>query len=413
MFRRILLLLSGVAVFANGQDNFYLKDGDRVVFYGDSITDQRLYTTFTETYVLTRFPQLRVAFIHSGWGGDRVTGGGGGPVDRRLQRDVLAYRPTVMTIMLGMNDGSYRAFDPKIFAAFTNGYEHILETVRRALPDIRITAIEPSPYDDVTRPPSFEGGYNSVLQRFGEFLKQAAAKDRLTIADLNTPVVEALRKASQANPKLAQTILPDRVHPGPAGHLLMAEALLKAWKAPAVVTSVEIDASSGKVTEARNTEVSNLKTGASWSWTQTDRALPMPFDLKEPAVALAVGSSDFLESLDWEPLKVTGLPDSRYSLRIDGTEVGTFEKGELASGINLAKLPTPMMKQAAEVHAMTIKRSNVHNARWRIVEVPLQDENIMSVDAAIQALDNVDIELMLAQRGAAQPIPRHYELIRR
>ena len=56
---------------------FYLKDGDRVVFYGDSITDQRLYTTFVEDFVVTRFPRMDVRFIHSGWGGDRVTGGGG------------------------------------------------------------------------------------------------------------------------------------------------------------------------------------------------------------------------------------------------------------------------------------------------------------------------------------------------
>src|SRR5512146_2824116 len=103
----LALLLSG---FAFGQ-NFYLKPGDRVVFYGDSITDQRLYTTFTETFVVTRFPRMPVAFVHSGWGGDRVTGGGGGPIDVRLKRDVLAYQPTVMTIMLGMNDGRYRAFD--------------------------------------------------------------------------------------------------------------------------------------------------------------------------------------------------------------------------------------------------------------------------------------------------------------
>src|SRR3977135_4397636 len=80
------------------QSDFYLKDGDRVVFYGDSITDQRLYTTFTESYVLTRFPQMKVSFIHSGWGGDRVSGGGGGPIDVRLQRDLITYKPTVLTI---------------------------------------------------------------------------------------------------------------------------------------------------------------------------------------------------------------------------------------------------------------------------------------------------------------------------
>jgi lysophospholipase L1-like esterase len=62
---------------------------------------------YTEAYVSAHFPQLRVRFIHSGWGGDRVSGGAGGPIDQRLDRDVFAYRPTVVTILLGMNDGGY------------------------------------------------------------------------------------------------------------------------------------------------------------------------------------------------------------------------------------------------------------------------------------------------------------------
>src|SRR5213082_2227366 len=166
---RILCFVACIALRARAE-SFALKDGDRVVFYGDSITDQRLYTTFTETYVLTRFPKLNVTFVHSGWGGDRVTGGGGGPMDVRLWRDVLPYNPTVVTIMLGMNDGSYRAFDQPVFDTFATGYKHIVDVLKRQLPGIRITAIQPSAYDDVTRAPSFEGGYNRVLIRYGEFL---------------------------------------------------------------------------------------------------------------------------------------------------------------------------------------------------------------------------------------------------
>src|SRR3954463_13859667 len=83
-------------VVAADEEPFYLKDGDRVVFYGDSITDQRLYTTYVETYVVTRFPKADITFVHSGWGGDRVGGGGGGRIDKRLKRDVFAYKPTVM-----------------------------------------------------------------------------------------------------------------------------------------------------------------------------------------------------------------------------------------------------------------------------------------------------------------------------
>src|SRR5512137_3224508 len=88
----VALLLATGAAWAQG--NFYLKDGDRVVFYGDSITEQRLYTVYTETYVVTRFPQLNVTFVHSGVGGDRVAGGWAGPIDLRLSRDVFPYRPT-------------------------------------------------------------------------------------------------------------------------------------------------------------------------------------------------------------------------------------------------------------------------------------------------------------------------------
>src|ERR1700674_1857971 len=108
-----MLFFSGLilAGLLGASPEFHVRDGDTVVFYGDSITNQRLYTVFTETFVLTRFPGMKVTFIHSGWSGDRVSGGGRGPVDVRLDRDVLAYQPTAITIMLGMNDAEYRPFD--------------------------------------------------------------------------------------------------------------------------------------------------------------------------------------------------------------------------------------------------------------------------------------------------------------
>ena len=69
----------------------------------------------------------------------------------------------------------------------------------------------------------------------------------------------------------------DRVHPGPGGQLLMAYALLKAWNAPSLVSSVAIDAHGGKepatTTSAENTAVSELTSGdGSSRWTQLDEA---------------------------------------------------------------------------------------------------------------------------------------------
>jgi lysophospholipase L1-like esterase len=419
----LLLALPGLA--AAGEGDFYLKDGDRVVFYGDSITDQRLYTTFVETYVVTRFPRLDVSFVHSGWGGDRVGGGGGGRIGRRLQRDVIAYKPTVVTVMLGMNDASYRALDEKIFDTYKYGYRHLVEELKDFLPGVRITLIQPSPFDDVTRKPNFEGGYNEVLVRYGEFVKDLARDEKVDVADLNTPVVEALKRANEKDPDTAKKIVPDRVHPGPAGHLLMAEALLKAWNAPAMVTSVTIErplppASPNDVrTDERkpqirdeNTKVTGLdvKDGAIF-WTQEDDALPLPIDMKDPVIALAVNSSDVVEALDRQMLKVVDAPASEYTLKIDGREVGKFSRDKLAEGINLATLDTPMARQAREVHALTLKHNNLHFVRWRQIQVPLQGEDLPGLSRAIEALDVLEADLVKQQRSAAQPKPRLYELV--
>jgi lysophospholipase L1-like esterase len=408
-----LLLFATTLLFAAvalGQGKFALQDGDRVVFYGDSITDQRLYTTFIETYVVTRFPRLKVWFVHSGVGGDRVTGGWAGSIDVRLPRDVIAYKPTVMTVMLGMNDGSYRGWDDGIFKTYSTGYQHIIDTMKRALPGIRITVMQPSPYDDVTRPPNIDDGYNAVLVRYGQFVKELGEREGLLVADLNSPVVNMLEKAKAADPELAKNIIEDRVHPGPGGHLIMAEALLKAWNAPATVAAVEIDAAAGRVTRADNAKVTGLKCGSSLSWTETDGALPMPVDMEDKVMALSVRSSDFIATLDQEPLKVTGLSAARYTLTIDGEKVGSFTKQQLEEGINLATLPTPMAKQAAKVHDLTLKHNDIHFARWRDVQISLKDYKLAGEPAVVDSLDKLEEQIVQLQRTGAKPQMRRYEL---
>ena len=415
LFHALSLSVVATLAQAQAQTDFHLKSGDRVVFYGDSITDQRLYTTFAETFVVTRFPKLDVQFTHSGWGGDTVNGGGGGGIDTRLQRDVFAYKPTVMTIMLGMNDGSYRAFEQRIFDTYSKGYEKIIAAVKQNVPGIRLTLIQPSPFDDVTQPPKFEGGYNAVLVRYGQFVKELAGRENLGVADLNTAVVAALEKARATDADTAKKIIADRVHPGSAGQLLMAAELLKAWHAPATVSTVELDGAARKLVKATGTKVSVKDGGTALAWMQEDTALPMPVDLSDAVMALAVKSSDFVKSLIQQPLKVTGLTADRYTLKIDGSDVGVFTREQLAEGVNLAVLPTPMAKQAADVHRLTLQHNNLHFARWRSIQVPLANTKSARVQKALpellQGLDEDEAEVVKQQRAAAQPKTRNYELV--
>ena len=350
---------------------FYLKNGDTVVFYGDSITEQNYYNQWVELYTATRFPRMRVHFYGAGVGGDRVTGGGGGPIDQRLERDVYAEKPTVVSVMLGMNDGSYRTTTSEIEQAYVNGYEHMLQSIREHIPRVRVTLLGPSPFDDVTRLPWFAGGYNGVMQHFAAIDKRLAQKYDCTFVNLNPPVVAALEKAKALDPMVAKLLLPDRVHPDPPAHWVMAEAILKGWNAPALVSSVTVDARAAKATETQFATVDHVEqTDGTLKWTETDDGLPLPLSRDNATQALLLDLTDIEQQLDQEPLRVTGLNAGQYTLTIDGDLIGTFTAEELAAGINLADYSTPMFHQAQRVGWLVRDRDEAHyiHLRMRVLE---------------------------------------------
>ena len=264
----------------------------------------------------------------------------------------------------------------------------------------------------MTREPQFPGGYNGTLLRYGTYLQELAkTTPNAQIADLNTLTVAMLKKANETEAATAQKIIPDRIHPGGGGHLIMAQGLLSAWNAPAVVSTVLIDAAAGKATQTNNAQVSSVKGGKNQlSWTCRENALPFPLNLdgKDAPYALALKSSSFVDALDREMLTVTNLAPGRYALSIDGGDaapVGTFTSEELAQGVNLAILPTPMLKQAQAVSALTRKHSDTHNTRWRQFQVPLEDDKAASggLKKAMDGLDALEADLVKEQRAAAQP----------
>jgi len=407
-------------LFAAEPALFYLHDGDRVVFYGDSITDQRLYTLYTELYALTRYPSLNVSFVHSGWGGDRVTGGGGGPVDLRLKRDVVGYQPTVVTIMLGMNDGGYTKHKPENDDAFRTGFQHIVESLRQQIPGLRITAIKPSPFDDVTRPFTIPpDGYNAILVSYGAWIDTYAKEAKIDVADLNSGVVQVVRNADLADRSNAPKIIPDRVHPGPAGHLIMAEQLLKSWNARALVSAVTIEARAGatpQVTREEYAHITGLAAEGGLRWTETEQSLPLPLASMAEAddtgvIALALKNSDIWTALNDETLRVTGLRSGHYILRIDGMGAGEFSNTVLEEGINLAMYHTPMTEQSMQVLKLTTVHTQIHNLRWRNVQVPLQETPEATIDSALAAMDKAETDIVQLQRETAKPKAHEFELV--
>ena len=395
------------AVPAAASKTWALHDGDRVVFYGDSITEQRFYTWWAELYAVTRFPSQHVLFWNAGIGGDRVTGGFGGKIEERLDRDVFAHKPTVVTIMLGMNDGSYTALTPAIEQAYVNGYEHILTFIAANAPGARVLVIGPSAYDEVTRPPMFPGGYNATLTTFTRDDKALAAKHGAAFTDANAPFVDALIRAKTVDLLAAQLLVPDRIHPEISAHLVIAMAVLDGWQAPSLVASTAIDAANGAVLPAtERTSVTGLqssKTGL--QWTSLEEALPMPLGSNHAGFNLVKQVTGWTERFNREPLTVQHLPAGSYRLRIDDVEVSTFTAEQLAAGVNLAELDTPMRRQSQVVEWAVRDKGDLQFVRTRIAIRKSSPE-------AGAALDKAEQQMQQMIWHDAMPAPHQFTLTR-
>jgi lysophospholipase L1-like esterase len=410
MKSRSLLLLFALfllfSLFAPAQQMF-LHDGDRVAFYGDSITAQRYYTRFMEDFVLTRYPQMHVGFFNAGVSGDRVSGGYTGDVTLRLNRDLFPLQPTVVTIMLGMNDGYYVPYDPKYQAIYEDGYRKLLASIQTTLPQARITLISPTPYDEVTHGTEFPQ-YDQVITRYAAFDKDLAASAHLGFSDFNQRIASLDAAGAARNSSLAALLVPDRIHPSEAAHWIMAAALARSWGLSPVVSTVRLDAAKATPVATENTQISGLTLAdGKLAWTQTDDALPLPLDLENSMTLFVLTISD-LADMDRQILRVDHLPAAYYTLKIDGRTISSFSSDRLSAGVNLALYDTPMESQARGIDSLESNRTALDRAHFLLA---IEDPKAPDAAAATKAFEEKDATFQEKQREGAQPVAHHFELI--
>ena len=388
---------------------FALRDNDRVVFLGDSITEQKLYTTYIEAYAVTRFPKLKLAFANRGWGGDtawmrmrsfpdeKVLFSAEGDaqqklieesVDNVLIRDVVTFKPTIVLINFGMNDCNREPFREDFFRAYVRGQKEIVKVLTKN--GVRPFLVTPQPLEPRLADPSSDPR-NLSLRKFADGLKEIAAKQNLTFLDQFDPYMAILKREHAQNAKV-NIGGGDEIHPAPVGHTIMAAILLKQLNAPALVSRVELDFSDGqnaKLVNATKCTVANIKAEkGALVFERSDEALPMPVD--EKAVD-ALKIAPVLDDLNRYELKITGLTADRYDVMIDDELATTLTKQELAKGRNLAVTAGPITRQAQEVLALIFKKNvlgqtlweaQIHNRRRQLAALPAQ---VADLEAQITA----------------------------
>jgi lysophospholipase L1-like esterase len=122
------LLLSTLPARSQAPKNaasFTPQDGDTIVFLGDSITHQCMYTQYVEDFFLTRYPDRTIHFHNAGVSGDKAA-----DAKRRFEDDVAAMHPKFVTVLLGMNDGQYKDFNPEILDTYQQDMTSLLDNVQ-------------------------------------------------------------------------------------------------------------------------------------------------------------------------------------------------------------------------------------------------------------------------------------------
>jgi lysophospholipase L1-like esterase len=407
-------------------DKLDLKDGDTVVFLGDSITHQCMYTQYIEDFFYTRFPNLHVHFHNSGVGGDRAA-----DALARFDIDVAAYKPKYVTILLGMNDGGYKQWD----AATFDTYQKDMLTLLDKINGIGATAIVmgPTMFDrdallvkpNPKRP--FDGDtskyYNAVLAYYGTFMRDAAIERGLPYVDMFAPLNQLSEEQRLQDPNF--TMIPDAVHPNPDGQTVMATAVLEAVHSPRVVanTTARLDPKTGwKVTVGPGGKASDVQGDATHlSFTSVEPCLPWVLPA-EAALGYKISTAGHHHSP--EPFQVQGLAPGKYELKIDDQVVGVFPANMLAVRVELQNFEkAPQYQQALEVATLNKEKNEkaVHPMRDLYGKLKGVRRNAKStpdsIAAAIEEMKPKVAELEKVQAdyeqriyAAAQPKPRKYDL---
>ena len=334
-----------------------LESGDTVVFLGDSITHQRLYTQYIEDFFITRFPGTQLQFHNAGIGGDKAW-----DALQRLDRDVLATNPKLVTILLGMNDGRYQAFDHQIFSTYESDMGELLDRLQAA--GTTVSPITPTMFDAVAaramlrkrpREESTLRQYNAVLAYFGTWVRDEAERRSMQSIDMFGPLNQYTRLARKDDP--AFTFISDAVHPGTDGQLIMAYAWLENLGMQQPVSNITlVPSANGYRARSTGGEVSDLTDAdGEIEFTFLAKALPWvtPKDTQVAAMMLKLD-----HKFSREGFQVHGLPPGKYTLTIDGTPIGDFTHTQLASHVELQRFPsTPQSVQAANVITLNKNRN--------------------------------------------------------
>lgn len=256
-----------------------------------------------------------------GWSGERAPG-----FAARLENDLPGFKPNIVTLCYGMNDGSYQPFNDQIGGT----YEKAMREILKKLTGVGVTKVvvgSPGAVDDFFFRPgqTFADGkpaavsYNDNLAHLRDIDKKLAAESKQNFADVHAAMFDTMKKAQANLGEKYPVCGSDGFHPGSNGQLLMAYAFLKGLGLDGNIGEISIDLKSA---DGGKLEIESTR----WPFCfDGDSASPVRSIL--PFVA-------FNADLNRYTLKVANLEAPKAKVTW-GKAAKTFTREQLTAGVNL------------------------------------------------------------------------------
>lgn len=406
---RLFLVACLIATLIPAAAVAQLQSGDLVAICGDSITEQKHYSVYMQTYLLACQPKSDLRAMQFGWGGEVSWG-----LFERLDNDVLRYKPTVATTCYGMNDGGYAPLSDERAAKYRKAMTDIVKKLKDS--GVRFIVVG-SPgcvdADAFRKDPAAAEMYNKTLSQLRDIAREVATGQGAAFADVHSPMVQVMTEAKKKYGKEYHVGGADGVHPLQNGHLVMAYAFLKALGCDGNIGTTTVDMASGKSEASEGHKI--IESSAGIVEVQSSK-YPFCFSGDPASPDSTRGVIEFMPfnaDLNRFMLVVKNAPSQR--LKVTWGEVSKeFSKNQLEKGINLAAefLDNPFSEPFKEVEKACREQQSyetpmiklfVHNLDLFKKMVPSESE---SLDRVANSMGQRDRELQQASGAALKPV-RH------
>jgi lysophospholipase L1-like esterase len=315
-----------------------LKSGDRIALCGDSITEYGGYSAIVGTYLIACQSTPDLNYKSFGWAGETAAG-----FRKRLPVTILPYKPNVVTVLYGMNDGNYKEEDQATVERFRENIQDSVEQLKAAgVRQIILsgpTPVDPILFDRTAVKRNFNvtaEQYNQTLAALANSAQEVATESQITYIPLQQPLLDLMKKAKEKYGEDYAVVGDDGFHPAQNGGLLIAELLLKAMGCRGDIGTFTLDMATGKASASPGHRI--LSSSANALEVESTR-YPFCF-IGEPGAVGRNGAllefSAFNKDLNRFLLVVANPPADRLKVTWGETN-RVFSANELKEGINLAE----------------------------------------------------------------------------